>query len=128
MLSVITSLELNTKLFIILYIGHKIGDYLFQTDKQAVNKTKEWGPLISHCFWYTLIVIGMAYLFADYFKWSAVIVIFISHMIIDHGLFLNFWAKKVKGITDPTTSNVKTAMFELDQSFHYFVIFLLSLY
>jgi Protein of unknown function (DUF3307) len=119
-------LNFNIEVFIILYIAHKIADYLFQTDNQALNKTKKWTPLLTHCAIYTIILTLLPYLITGFISWLAIVVIFTSHVVIDNGEFLKFWARKVKRMDDPEAPNVKLAMFELDQAFHYIIIFFVS--
>ncbi|KFL63784.1 DUF3307 domain-containing protein [Bacillus cereus ATCC 10876] len=119
-------LELNVSLFIVLYIGHKIGDYLLQTDYQAVNKKDNWIALISHCFIYTLAVSIMAYVFVGFFNWTAIFILFISHIIIDRKIFLNWWAKNIKRIRDTEEPAVQPGLIELDQAFHYIILFIIS--
>lgn len=113
-------------LFIVLYIGHKIADYLFQTDYQAVNKTKEWTPLLTHCLIYTVTVLGLVFITLGFFNWLAVIILFVSHVFIDRRNFIVWWAKKVKKIENTEGANVKLALFELDQAFHYIILFFIS--
>jgi hypothetical protein len=119
-------LNFNIEVFIVLYIGHKIADYLFQTDNQALNKSKRWSPLLAHCFIYTLTLTLLAYFITGFLSWLAIVVIFTSHLVLDKGDFLKYWAKKVKRINNPEDSKVKLAMFELDQAFHYVIIFFVS--
>ena len=61
-------------------IIHGIGDYFLQTDYQALNKKKAgWIGLwacLKHCITYSL-----PFLFIG--SWRAVLVIFITHFIID---------------------------------------------
>ncbi|EEK47385.1 3-dehydroquinate dehydratase, type II [Bacillus cereus ATCC 10876] len=109
-----------------LYIGHKIGDYLLQTDYQAVNKKDNWIALISHCFIYTLAVSIMAYVFVGFFNWTAIFILFISHIIIDRKIFLNWWAKNIKRIRDTEEPAVQPGLIELDQAFHYIILFIIS--
>ena len=54
-----------TEIFGIIII-HWIADFVLQTDKQAKGKSKEWKPLLSHTFTYSMIwvIIGcILYLF-----------------------------------------------------------------
>ncbi|WP_215192997.1 DUF3307 domain-containing protein [Exiguobacterium sp. s95] len=125
-ISSLWNFNFNVELFIVLYIAHKIADYLFQTNNQALNKTQKWIPLLIHCVIYTLILTVLPYLILGFISWSAIIVIFITHVILDKGEFLNLWAKKIKRIENPNDTTVKLAMFELDQAFHYLVIFFVS--
>ena len=61
-------------------ILHGIGDYLFQTDYQALNKKKKgivgFYACFCHCLTYSL-----PFLFIG--NWKSVLAIFISHFIID---------------------------------------------
>lgn len=61
-------------------ILHGIGDYFLQTDYQALNKKKKgW-----HGFWQCLkhcITYSLSFLFIG--SWKAVLVIFITHFVID---------------------------------------------
>ncbi|WP_269919424.1 DUF3307 domain-containing protein [Caldifermentibacillus hisashii] len=122
----VPGVNFNIKLFIILYIGHKIADYLLQTDRQAVKKTTSWKALLSHSFIYTLVLTAMGYIFAGYFSWIAIFIIFVSHVIIDRRIILIWWAKNVKKMTNTENESVQPTMMELDQAFHYIIIFLVS--
>lgn len=116
----------SPELFIVLYIGHKIGDYLFQTDFQAINKSKQYGPLLMHSFIYSFCVLGLAFLITGFFSWLAIIVVFASHVAIDKKTLVTEWARKIKRMKDPHGEEAKTAIFELDQAFHYIVLFFIS--
>lgn len=121
------SINLNVSLFIILYIGHKIADYLFQTDYQALNKHKNWKALFLHCLIYTITLTFLAFIIIGYFSWTAIFIIFISHIIIDKRVFVIWWATKIKKMSDTTNVAVQPAIKELDQSFHYIILFIVSL-
>lgn len=119
--------QVNAPLFIVLYIAHKIGDYLFQTDKQAIHKSSNIGPLIAHCLVYTTIVLGAAWFFIGFFRWAAVILLFFSHLVLDKRTFEVLWAKVVKRIKDPNAPEHRITMMELDQAFHYVILFIICL-
>ncbi|MFV9957783.1 MAG: DUF3307 domain-containing protein [Rickettsia conorii subsp. raoultii] len=121
------SINLNVSLFIILYIGHKIADYLFQTDYQALNKHKNWGALLRHCLIYTITLTFLAFIIIGYFSWTTLFIIFISHIIIDKRVFVIWWATKIKKMSNTTNIAVQPAIKELDQSFHYIILFIVSL-
>lgn len=120
-------LHVNVELFIVLFIAHKIADYVVQTDKQATLTDQQWIPLIIHCFIYTVIVLGAAYLFTGFFNIVAILLVFTSHVIIDHKEFLYWWARKVKGIKDINNIKVQNTLNDLDQVFHYIVLFFISI-
>lgn len=125
-ISNLLGLDFNVKLFIVLYVGHKIADYLLQSERQALLKTHSWKALLTHCVIYTLVLTITGYLFVGYFSWIATFIIFLSHIIIDRRTVLIWWAENIKKITNTKNESVKASMMELDQAFHYIIIFLVS--
>ncbi|MFS0788786.1 DUF3307 domain-containing protein [Shouchella sp. 1P09AA] len=117
------NLTFDTSLFIVMYIGHKMGDYIFQTEYQALNKSKLIGALVRHSLIYTLCVLGLAFIVTGFFSWLALIIIFVSHLVLDQRDFLITWGKRVKGMDSPSKKSSNMALVELDQAFHYLVIF-----
>lgn len=122
----VSSISFNLKLFIVLYIGHKIADYLLQTDHQAVNKAKSWRALFIHCFIYTIVLTIMGYFFVGFLNWAAIFIIFISHVIIDRRVILTWWAKNIKKMSNLDHDAAQPTLIELDQAFHYIIIFIVS--
>lgn len=59
-------------------IAHLIGDYILQTDYQALNKKKHFLLAAQHAFVYTLLFLFITK------SVLALSVIFITHAIIDH--------------------------------------------
>jgi hypothetical protein len=76
---------------------------------------------------YTLIVVGVAYLFTGLFNWTAVMIIFFTHVFLDNRSFLLWWGKYVKRVKESDISHMQSALLELDQAFHYIVLFIVSL-
>lgn len=122
---VLDNITINISLFVVLYIGHKISDYLFQTEYQALNKHKNWGALLRHCTIYTLILSLLAYYLIGFFSWTAIFILLISHIIIDKRGILIWWAKNVKKMTDIKSSSSQTVLMELDQTFHYIILLII---
>lgn len=120
-------ISINIELFIYLYLGHKIGDYLLQSDKQAKSKQNSWYYLLVHCAIYSLSVIAVPFIFIGYFNLAALFFVFITHVIIDQGALLHFWLKYIKGIKDPDSEEVNIVKLEVDQTFHYIVIGIISI-
>ncbi|MFS0882205.1 DUF3307 domain-containing protein [Metabacillus niabensis] len=118
------NISFNLKLFIVLYIGHKIADYILQTDHQAVNKSNSWKALFIHCFIYTVVLTIMGYFFVGFVSWAAIFIIFISHVIIDRRVLITWWAKNIKKMSNTESESVQPTMIELDQAFHYIIIFI----
>jgi hypothetical protein len=112
-------------LFVVFFVSHQTGDYLFQTDWQARNKRGGLGrssdarrALMTHTFTYTcafvpaLIWIGMS------IGWKAVIIaaaIALPHLIQDDGRLLGGYVRRVKGV-DPVLGHTIAAF--VDQAFH----------
>jgi hypothetical protein len=120
------------EVFVVFFVSHQVGDYLLQTDWQAVHKRGGLGrnpmarrALLSHTFTYTL-----AYLPA--FIWIAtslglgwktlVIVVAVSlpHLIQDDGRLLLIYLRRVKGL-DPVGNHTVAAI--VDQAFHMVALF-----
>ena len=70
-------------------IAHCIGDYILQSDWQAAEKTKKSAAAAVHAITYTL-----PFLFFT-FKWQALVIICISHFIIDRWRLARYvcWVK-----------------------------------
>jgi Protein of unknown function (DUF3307) len=72
-----------------LLIAHLVGDYVLQTDHQALTKTQRWGPAVAHGATYTLphALITQSP--------AALVVIFGTHVVIDHYRLARYvaWAK-----------------------------------
>jgi len=122
------------EVFAVFVVSHLVGDYMFQTEWQALNKHGGLGDdpvkrraLLSHIATYTL-----AYVPALIWLWSSVgagvfgvaALIAIPHLIQDDGRLLNAYARKVKS-ADLTANPALAA--SLDQSFHVLALFLLAL-
>lgn len=91
------------------FILHGVGDYLLQTDKQAMGK-KNIGlygikQCFLHCLTYSLpfFIIG---------SWKAVIIIFITHYAIDRTNIVAWFIAKKNGV-----DNIKSFGFEEKKPF-----------
>jgi hypothetical protein len=122
---------------LILIIIHYIGDFLFQTEWMAINKSKSITILISHTFIYTITFYTVFILYIiiyDTFinnieitiKWFAFFPItFIFHTIIDY-ISSKITSKKFKN-KEYYTGIPNMGAFSiigLDQVFHYITLFL----
>ena len=95
---------LTTCLFVLMMLGHFVGDYLFQNNRMALNKSKRnkegWYACGVHSFVYTLsIVIFLRLVFPalcfNLWVWAA---IGIPHYIIDHYSLASYWMKWKNGV------------------------------
>lgn len=116
------NLNLNIELLVVLVMGHLIGDYLFQTNKQALRKQNEWVPLLLHCLVYTVTLSFLVYFALGIYSWPMSFILFVSHVFIDKGDIVSWWAKKIKRISDPEAT--PSLLAAVDQTFHYLVIFI----
>jgi hypothetical protein len=66
---------------------HYIGDFVFQSDKMALGKSKGWKTLGKHCGIYSLCFFAWG--------WQTVLILFMTHFVIDavtSRLNAHFWA------------------------------------
>lgn len=109
------------ELFSSLLVGHLVGDFLLQTAWMAEKKEREWVPLFIHCFLYTAVVALFA-LLAGGLSIMAILVIFISHILIDKTRLVDFWAKYITRSPEKTWLRVIQ-----DQTWHLLVLVLVIL-
>ncbi|NLG80282.1 MAG: DUF3307 domain-containing protein [Firmicutes bacterium] len=114
-------------LFVVLFVGHHIADYLMQTDRQAHEKSSKLWPLLCHSVVYTVTVLALAYLVTGFFSWVAAISLLVTHAAIDSRHPIYFWCKVVKGIRNPSHETYSGVVRRVDQVFHIVVLFTLSL-
>lgn len=101
-------------MFDYLLLGHLIGDFLLQTSWMAKHKATKWLPLIAHVTVYTAVIALFGSL-AGGLSPAAIILIFISHVMLDRRRFVQFWVKRIQMTTGPE-SRWLTIM--ADQIFH----------
>jgi hypothetical protein len=114
-------------LFEALFITHFVMDWVFQTEWEAMNKSKKWSALCVHCFIYTIGFIPVFFVYEVNFLW--LVFIFISHIILDQRKFLMWWMEKVKRFNVQTTSeSLKLILLiGVDQTFHILVLAIITL-
>ncbi len=82
------------------FIGHLVGDFLFQNDWMANNKKQHTWPCLVHVSFYTFAVMLFTWLgqFAGYepWPWWAALVVFIPHFLIDRTNVVK-WSMDHKG-------------------------------
>jgi hypothetical protein len=113
-----------------LLVSHAVGDVLFQTEWQALNKLgglrtpAARHALFSHVTLYMLAFVpALVWIGLNTSAWRAVAVaalIALPHMLIDDGRIVSFWLRRVKGANRPTMA----LAIAVDQSFH--VVLLLA--
>ena len=122
------------EVFAVLLVSHLSGDYLLQTEWQALNKRGGLGPdresrraLLAHITTYTLAFVPAFVWLADDIGWAviaAAAAVSIPHMVQDDGRLLAVFVRHVKGYEAASNPSV-TAM--VDQTFHVLALFALAL-
>lgn len=118
--------------FILQFVGHRVGDYIFQTDWQAQNKAKDRFARWKHCMAYSLTIAGMM-LFA--FEWRIAVIVFgltfLEHFFIDaRWPVVGFKKTLEKAVGNKSFDIEKMPFFvliEIDQSIHYVRCFIIAL-
>jgi hypothetical protein len=105
-------------LFDALLVGHLVGDFLFQTAWMARYKHSQWAPLLAHVAAYTLIV-TVAGLWCGGLSLWAVALIFVTHLLIDRGRIVKWWARTIQGVARREDAWI---LIVTDQVFHIVVL------
>ena len=122
------------EIFEVFVVSHLLGDYLLQTEWQALNKRGgltgtpvQKRALLSHIATYTLAYVpSLIWLWSNLHGWvfGIAALIAIPHMIQDDGRLLARYSKTVKKADITTNLSLSAA---LDQSFHIIALFLTAL-
>ena len=118
------------EVFAVFVVCHLTGDFLLQTDWQAVNKRGGLGrnrearrALFSHCFVYTCVYVPALIWVAAHkspLAFALLLVIFIPHLVQDDGHALMAWNRIVKR-SSPQPGD--TLYMAIDQAFHVVALF-----
>jgi hypothetical protein len=111
--------------FVVFFVSHQLGDYVFQTDWQALHKRGGLGrdpvarrALLTHTFTYTLAYVPAFVWIAASLGWRTLIiaaVIALPHMIQDDGRLLGIYMRTVKRL-DPVGNHTIAGF--VDQAVH----------
>jgi hypothetical protein len=122
------------EVFVVFVIAHLVGDYMLQTEWQALNKrgglsgsAEMRRALTSHVGTYTFAFApGLIWLWSSLHAgvFGVAALIAIPHLIQDDGRLLTSYAKVVKKADITTNLSLGVA---LDQSFHLLALFLTAL-
>lgn len=123
------------QVFAVFVVSHHVGDYLFQTDWQAMNKrgglsgTPEMRrALVTHVCTYTLAFVPALIWLDGHLHWWGTIgiaaVIAVPHLVQDDGRLLSVYATRVKHADIQANPALGAA---LDQAFHLVALFLTAL-
>jgi hypothetical protein len=122
------------EIFAAFVVCHLVGDYLFQTDWQALNKRGglRANPLarralVSHIVNYTVAFVpALIWLATEIGAWAVGVaaLIAVPHMVQDDGRLLTMYMLRVKH-TDPRANPAVAGA--ADQAFHFLALFLTAL-
>jgi hypothetical protein len=122
------------EVFAAFVVCHLVGDYLLQTDWQALNKRGGLGPdprarraLLSHIASYTLAFVPALIWLADEIgAWAIATAALIAapHLVQDDGRLLTLYMVRMKH-TDG--ANIPAVAAAVDQTFHILALFLTAL-
>jgi hypothetical protein len=113
--------------FIFLFLSHMIGDWLIQTEHQAMNKAKGRffnGALFSHCLCYTLCFVPAFWLAHINMVW--LLLVFWSHMFLDRRWPVIWWIKTMKRTSEETIKNLFWLVIAVDQVMHILIVALIA--
>ncbi|MEA2166903.1 MAG: hypothetical protein QOF76_203 [Solirubrobacteraceae bacterium] len=123
------------EVFVVLYVCHQVGDYVLQTEWQALNKRgglssgapQARSALLQHIFSYTLAFVPALVWLSDSLGagvlWLAALIA-IPHLIQDDGRLLSAYAMRFKKADLAQNPALGAA---LDQAFHIAALFLTAL-
>lgn len=114
--------NLDYEIFLLLIVGHAVGDFLLQTSWQAENKSRIWKALITHGLVYSIVVYLLT-LMAGGISLISISVIFLSHVLLDKGNIVKWWLKTIK---KEHTDNAQIR-FLVDQSLHVLVLLIVTI-
>jgi hypothetical protein len=127
------NLVLFSALFIFQYVGHRIGDYLIQSNTDAIMKSKSFKHRLRHCSMYSLtIMVLLLFIVNPMIAFWVWVVTFIEHMIIDSRKPIIWWKTffEQRLMGDKNFDIDKLPFFvliDIDQTFHLVRIFIISL-
>jgi hypothetical protein len=122
------------EIFAVFIVSHLVGDFLLQTDLQAMHKRGGLSGngssprgLLSHTLTYTLAFVPALVWLADEIGVLAALgtalLIGLPHMVQDDGRLLDAFMRRVKGV-EPEPGGLLIAV---DQSWHVLALFLVAL-
>ncbi len=122
------------EIFAVFVVSHLVGDFLLQTDLQAMRKRGGLGGgestlgLVSHTVTYTLAFVpALIWIAGDIGvpeTLGVAALIAFPHMLQDDGRILDAYMRRVKGVEPQVGS---TLLLAVDQSWHLFALFLVAL-
>lgn len=117
-------------IFVVFFATHQTGDYLLQTNWQAMNKRYGLGrdpdarrALFTHTFTYSLAYVPAFIWIQTRLGWNTLLIalaVSIPHLVQDDGRLLRAYMRKVKGM-EPDNEIVVASL--VDQALHMVALF-----
>lgn len=111
-------------IFPVLFVAHMLGDWIFQTDKQAMTKARSWRAMAAHVSSYHLCMVVLVLPFW-HDQWAALGLLFsgCTHAFIDRRWPVR-WLQQKTGSTK--FSETQLGILSADQALHAFVLGLMA--
>lgn len=112
-----------------LLLAHIVGDWLVQTEWQAVNKRHDWRALVTHVIIYHVIVFGVLaarFGFQEPAVYVAVVFLAITHAVLDRQRSVEWLMRTFRHSVNRT--NERWLVIVFDQAVHIVLIGLVTLY
>jgi hypothetical protein len=106
-----------------LLVAHVVGDWLLQTEWQALNKASNWRALLTHLLVYhvvVLIALGIKLGFGQPLIYPVVVVLAVCHGILDRSGFIK-WLMRTLRITVRRAPE-RWLSIAVDQSVHFVLL------
>jgi hypothetical protein len=114
------------EIFIALYVGHGVLDWLMQTKRQAYGKLHSEEIRFEHCAIYATGVAIFLVLFGvistPLQHYIALIYLLLTHFIFDTPIVKIWWCKHIKHEPEPP----EWLLIGVDQRFHYLTLYILA--
>jgi hypothetical protein len=120
-------------IFLFLLIGHFVFDWLLQTDRQAIFKSKSRSVLLEHCVLYSagmcmFVAIGTRMLgIKSPDELLVVLFLFVTHILLDDYSFHSWWKRKIKLMPPDRDKDTLWLTICIDQIWHIIVLFICAL-
>ena len=115
--------------FEVLLLGHVLGDWLFQTEWQAVNKGHNWRALLTHVLVYHIVIVvllGLKMGFSYTPIYPVVIFLAIFHVLLDRQQFVRGLMKILRITVDRQPERWLSVA--VDQSLHFVLLAVATIY
>jgi hypothetical protein len=116
--------------YVVFFVSHQVGDYVLQTDWQAVHKRGGLGrdpvarrALLSHTFTYSLAYVPAYIWISSQLGWTTLVIaaaVSLPHLVQDDNRLLTAYVSRVKGL-DPIANRPIAAL--VDQACHMVALF-----